>query len=352
MRTLTILLTALLLAGCKTDYSGQSPSPTDPTAAVPVRTIPLPPAAPPLPVAAGGTVAAKEEARLSFKIGGIVDRMYVREGQTVRRGALLATLNATEIDAQVRQATQGRDKLRRDLQRAQHLYADSAATYETVQNLATALEVAESDLEIAHFNQRYARITAPLSGRIAKRLAEPGELVGPGTPVYELIGEHRNSYVLRVGVSDRDVLHLALGDSATVQLDAYPDAPFTATVTEIAAAADPRTGTFEVEVTLAPGPRDLRIGFVGRVKLYPSRQPPYYQLPMDALVEGEGQRVTIYTLDGEARAQPRELRVLRLLDSSFVVAAEDLLGVQEVITSGAHYLTPGRAVAVVPPKAR
>ena len=334
------------------DYPGQSSPTEEATAPVPVRTISLPPAAPPLPVEAGGTVAAKEEARLSFKIGGIVDRMYVREGQTVRRGATLATLNTTEIDAQVRQARQRRDKLQRDLQRARNLYADSAGTFETVQNLETGLEVAESNLEIAGFNQRYARVTAPFGGRIARRMAEPGELVGPGTPVYELVGDHLSNYVLRVGVSDRDVLHLAPGDSAAVRLDAYPATAFAATVTEIAAAADPRTGTFEVEVTLEPGNRPLRIGFVGRVELYPSRQPDYYQLPMDALVEGDGQRVTLYTLDADGRALPREVRVVRLLDSSFVVAAEDLRQIGAIVTAGAHYLTPGRAVTVVPPAAR
>jgi RND family efflux transporter MFP subunit len=337
----------LLLASCKTEYEGQNPTPTDPDAGVPVRTVTLAPASAPLPIQAGGSLASREEARLSFKVGGIIDRMYAREGVSVRRGALLAELKTDEIDARVRQAEQAHAKANRDLARIRRLYADSAATYESVQNLETASEVAASDLEIATFNQRFARIRAPFDGRIVKRLVEPGELISPGTPVYQLVGDRGDGYVLRVGVSDRDVLHLAPGDSASVRLDAYPDRAFVARVTEIGAAADPRSGAFEVEVTLAPTNFPLRIGFVGRVDLFPSRQPAYYHLPLDALVDGEGQRIRVFSFDEQNLARGHSLRVTRLLDSTFVITADQLAGVDRIITAGARHLREGDRVNII-----
>ena len=338
-----IVLLAAIWTGCKTDYPGQEATPTDPAAPIPVRVIKIEPTTEPIPVEAGGTIGSKTEARLSFKIGGIIDRMNVREGQYVRRGAELARLKTTEIDAQVQKATQARDKVRRDLDRLERLYADSAATLDNVEALRTALEVANSDLDIAQFNQQYARVVAPVSGRVVRKLAETGELVGPGTPVYFLTGEGQNSYVLRVGLADRDVVSLRNGDRAEVRLDAYDGATVPARVTEIAAAADPITGTFEVELTLDPQGRMLRPGFIGRATIYPSEPDAYVRLPLDALVQGEGRTGIIFYPVGEG-VQRREVRVLRLRDADFLVNAAELDGISEVVTDGAAYLVAGARV--------
>lgn len=340
-RSLLPLYLLLFLVACKTDYPGQEAVPAPADAPVPVKVIKIEPETTPIPIEAGGTIGSKEEARLSFKIGGIIDRMNAKEGQFVRRGTVLASLKTTEIDAQVSQARQAVDKLERDLARTKILLSEKAATQENVDNLTTAIEVAKSDLEIAGFNQTYARITAPVSGRIVKRFAERGELVGPGTPVFLIIGEGKNSYVLRVGVADRDVLNLSTGDRAEVRLDAYDGATVPATVTEIAAAADPRTGTFEVELTLDPEGKTLRNGFIGRASIFPKNTPAHYRIPMEALVEGEGKNVTIFYPGPEGTAIAKSVRFTRLLDDAFVVPAEDLAGITQVITKGASYLEAG-----------
>ncbi|MEM9259597.1 MAG: efflux RND transporter periplasmic adaptor subunit, partial [Bacteroidota bacterium] len=199
-------------------------------------------------------------------------------------------------------------------------------------------------LEIATFNQAYAKIIAPVSGRIVKKLAEPGELIAPGTPIFLLTGEGQNSYVMRVGVADRDLLAIALGDRAEVRLDAYNGQVVPARVTEIAAAADPRTGTFEIELTLDGRDKILRNGFIGRAKIFPSKTLPHYRLPLDALVEGNGQLVRIFYPDATGKATSKEVRISRLLDDVFVVPAGELAGITEVITAGAPYLTDGASL--------
>lgn len=339
-----ITLVFLTFTACKTDYPGQEATTAPADAPVPVEVVALALSNKIIPIEAGGTIGAKEEAKLSFKIGGIIDGINAKEGRYVRRGTVLARLKTTEIDAQVRKARQAKDKLERDLARVKKLYAEQAATLEQVEGLTTALEVASSDLEIAGFNQAYAKITAPVSGRIVKRFAEAGELIGPGSPVVLMIGEGSGSYVLRVGVADRDVLTLAMGDRAEVRLDAYEGAAVPATVTEIAAAADPRTGTFEVELTLDGKGKVLKNGFIGRASIFPSQQPAHYRLPLDALVEGEGRNIRIFYPGPEGRAKAKTVRFSHLLDNEFVVPEQELTGISEVITRGAAYLTDGAVI--------
>lgn len=285
---LKLTLPLFLLLACKTDYPGQEAETLPPGAPVPVEVVDISPTDESIPLEAGGTIGSKTEARLSFKIGGVIDRVLAVEGQYVKRGATLALLKTTEIDAQRAQAEQERDRLRRDLNRTRKLYEEQAATLEQVEQSSTALEVADSQLEIADFNRRYATITAPVSGRIAAKMAESGELIGPGTPVYLIVGEGRGEHVLRINVADRDLLQLREGDRAEVTLDVYEGRVLAATVTQIATAADPSTGVFEVELTLNGSGLTLRPGFVGRAKVFPSAAPSHYRLPLTRAGRGSG----------------------------------------------------------------
>jgi multidrug resistance efflux pump len=132
-------------------------------------------------IAAYGLMATKNESRLSFKVGGVIRKIYVKEGQSVQRGQTLASLDLTEIDAQVSQAKSNVEKLKRDVERIERLYNDSAATLEMVQNSKTAYDVANENKSIAEFNREYATIKAASSGKILKKFLNEGELTGPGT---------------------------------------------------------------------------------------------------------------------------------------------------------------------------
>ncbi|WP_315820589.1 efflux RND transporter periplasmic adaptor subunit [Paraflavitalea speifideaquila] len=116
-----------------------------------------------------GTIASTSQATLSFKTGGIISKIYVKEGDHVAKGQLLATLDLTEINAQVQQAVQGSEKAQRDVTRARNLYNDTVATLEQLQNATTQQQVAAEGLRIARFNQQYAQIRATENGTILKR---------------------------------------------------------------------------------------------------------------------------------------------------------------------------------------
>src|SRR5882757_3254463 len=122
-----------------------------------------------------GLIASNSEAHLSFKIGGIISKIYVKEGDHVSKGQLLATLDLTEIDAQVQQASQNLEKSKRDEVRIGNLYRDTVASLEQLQNTHTQLSVATEGLRIAQFNQQYAQIHAASGGAILQKLMNEGE---------------------------------------------------------------------------------------------------------------------------------------------------------------------------------
>ncbi len=297
------------------------------------------------PVAATGILGPKEEVTLSFKIGGVVARVLVDEGRTVQAGDTLAALDLREIDAAVTRARTGAEKAERDAVRARRLYADSVATLEQVQNAQTGLDLARAELETATFNRRYAVIVAPSDGVILRRATEPGELVQPGAPIVTL-GSRARGVVMRAGLADRDVMRLRLGDRAIVRFDALPDRSFEGRVTEIAAAADPATGTYRTEVAL-PNAAELASGLVGQMEFRPAALQATTLVPVDALIEVDGPRATIYTLSPDGlRAVRRSVTIAFLAGDR--VAISGLGDVRTVVTDGAAYLNDGSAVRVRP----
>jgi multidrug efflux system membrane fusion protein len=280
------------------------------------------------PIHTHGRISSKEEVKLSFKIGGIIRNISVDEGQAVKKGQLLARLDLSEIESQVQQARSAFEKAQRDLERAEDLHKEKAVTLEQLQNVKTAFQVAQSQLQAAEFNLRYAEIHAPSEGRILKRLMEENEMVSAGMP-------------------DRDLVRLSLSDPAIVRFDAYPGEPFEAHVSEIVESADPMTGTYEVELKVDARDKKLVSGFVAQVDIIPSSVQMYAIIPIEAMVEAEGQEGSVFTVD-EATQKARKIPMtIGFLFDDKVAVASGLEGISQVVTEGAPYLIDGTHVKIV-----
>lgn len=300
----------------------------------------------PIPIFTSGQLFPKSMVKLSFKTGGIIGKLYVEEGQTVRKNQLLAILDLSEIDARYKQAKNAWMKAERDLKRVENLYKDKAATLEQRQDVQTAFEIAASNLNIAQFNLRHSRITAPANGKIMKRLVETGEMIGAGIPVF-VFGSTENNWVIKAGVSERDIVRLNDGDKAEIRFDAYPDRRFISSVTEISNAIDSTSGTYEVELTLDKGSSDglkLAAGFIGKARIEPSSRKTYFVIPVDAIVEGEGSRGIVFTVK-ENKAVKLYVTVAHIFPETAAISA-GLENIPRVVTAGAAYLRDGSKVKI------
>ena len=204
----------LIVAACGTPAEGASPNAESVT---PVRLAEVVAAGSAAAVTATGTLGAKDEVALSFKIGGIIARVLVDEGARVRRGQVLAVLDQREIDAMVAKATAGAEKAERDAARAERLFQDSVVTLVQLQDAQTGRAAAQADLRATRVNHEFSTIVAPNDGVILSRTGNPGQLVGPGTAVIQFASKGRGS-VLRAGLPDRDAVTVRRGTPAQVEI--------------------------------------------------------------------------------------------------------------------------------------
>lgn len=297
-------------------------------------------------IRASGLLHTEDEVRLSFKTGGVIASVPVEEGQRVRKGQLLATVNTTEIDAQRQLAMLQLDKAQRDNRRAENLYRDSVATLEQVQNSRTAVDAARETLRQVDFNRGHASIISPVDGFIIRRLAQPGEMAAPGAPVLVLGALGGGSrWVLKTGVSDREWSAVQTGDTARVDFDAWPGRSFPAVVSSRSLAADPTNGTFLLELRVGFGAEKPATGMFGRAVITPTVIRKGYSIPYESLLEADGSTGFVFVTD-DRRTVRRVPVTIASLTQERVFVSSGLEGHAWVVTSGSPYLLDGSAIRV------
>lgn len=336
----SILIFLLIASACGRRGPGR-----DLRQAVPVRLSPVSVRRLAEPVRTSGFLSSQAEIRLGFKTGGVIGSIDAHEGDRVRAGQALASLQPDEIRAMADQARQGYEKASRDFERANSLFRDSVATLEQVQDAETGLNVAAANLKIAEYNLAHSTVTAPSDGVVLKRLAEPHELIGPGYPVF-LFGTAGPEWLVKIALSDRDAVRVSEGDSASVTFDAFPGVRFPGRVSRVAGAPDPMSGVFEAAVSVRRGKHAFIDGLMADADVFPSRTREYRVVPVEALAEADGEEAAVYAVSADSTARRVPVRIGFFTDDSAAIAS-GLDSVAAVITEGAAYCADGAAVRVI-----
>ncbi len=337
---IVVIAGILAAAGCG---NGTDPAPARGASPVRVAVVEKAPATESL--RAIGVLAPADEVRLAFKAGGVIRTIAVEQGAPVRKGQLLATLAEDEVAAAVSQARAVAEQAQRDLERGKALLADEVATREQVEDLTTANQVAQAQLRSALFNARHARIEAPGDGVVLRKLAEPDEQVAAGQPVL-VVGNTSGGWIVRASLADRDIVRVQAGGAAEVTLDAFPGRRFAAEVIEIAAAADPGTGTYEMKVSVDPAGARFIQGLVAKVVIADPDAESVAVVPVTSLLEADGSLATVFVVAKDNVARKVSVRTGRLLGARIEVVAGLALG-DQVITEGAAWLDDNEPVRIL-----
>ena len=327
---------------------------------------------------AAGTVRARTAAIVSSKVMAYIQKIAAQAGDHVREGQELVVLDAKDLDANVRRAEAAEAEVRSAIPEADNGVAGAKAnldlaqsTFRRMEELASkksisnqefdeasarlksaqaAYEMARArrsqidsklasvaeEIRSARIMRDYTRITAPFSGVVTARSAEPGDLAAPGAPLVTI--EREGSYRLEASVDESKLTFVKPGETVEVVLDAI-DKRITARVSEIVPAVDAASRANTVKIDLPPI-ADLRSGLFGRAR-FPMGTRKVIAAPLQALVE-RGQLQSVFVMeDGLARMR------LVTTGSRRAEAVEILSGLSEgekVVSPVAAGLTDGARV--------
>lgn len=347
MKTLSLLVitaAVVILQACSSS-TGKEETMKAGLEKIPVKVMTVAPMDIASTIQTSGVFTTDDETMLAFKTGGVIEKIYVKEGDAIKKGQLLAKLNLTEIEAQVAQARLGFEKAQRDQQRVKNLYRDSVATLEQYQNVNTALEVANKQYEAARFNLSHSEIRAVNNGFVLRKMASEGQVILPGTPALQTNGASQSNWKLRVGVSDREWAWITIGDKATVTTDALPNQKLEATVTRKSEGSDTMGGAFSVELTVKGNANTLASGLYGKAEIATAKKQRAWSIPYDALLDGNAQSGYVFALADGGRAKKTPITILSI-DRDNLLVSSGLENTNQIIISGSAYLKDGSEVAI------
>jgi RND family efflux transporter MFP subunit len=340
---LLLVLASLIQACSQTEEKNEQPSTKE---AIPVRVMALSKESSSPVIQTSGLFTTDDETNLAFKTGGIIEKMYVKEGDAIRKGQLLATIDLTEIEAQVAQARLSYEKAKRDFQRIENLYKDSVATLEQFQNVRTGMEVAARQLDAANFNRSYSEIRAVNNGFVLRKMASEGQVISPGTTVFQTNGAGQGKWILKAGVSDREWASVQVGDKATVTTDAITTKTFEAIVTRKSEGTDAMNGSFTLELTLKSPGAGLASGLFGKATITGSRQQYVWKIPYDALLDGNAQSGYVFIAEDDKMARKVPV-VVGSIEKNEVIIQAGLEDARTLIISGSAYLKDSSAIKII-----
>jgi RND family efflux transporter MFP subunit len=238
-----------------------------------------------------GTVRPAERAVIAAKISGVIESLPLTLGQTVQRGELLVRLAAPELAARLAQTRAQLDRAEREEKRERDLAATGADTADAARAATERLRAARAALAEAEAMLAYTEIHAPYDGRVAQKLAYPGDFASPGQPL--LVLESTAPLQIEAAVPASLATTLALGAPLSASVSNVAT-PFRCVVAEIAAAADPTTHTVLVKLALSASDAALS-GRAARVEL-PGPRAETLLVPVNAITRlGQMERVFVVT---------------------------------------------------------
>ncbi len=359
-------LLALALTGCPGKGNQAGNRPVEPVAVVTgvtvvtVRTDNLPDTREIV-----GTVRARTSAVVSTRIPGTISVLRVREGDRVRKGQLLAQLDAQENQANAAGAAAGIDEARRGLdeartrkqlvdttfERYQRLFSEQAVSrqeFDTKQAdrdlAAQGVARSEARLKQAREGSRaadtmadYTRIIAPISGIITSRQADLGATVFPGQPLMTI--EDEGSYMLELAIPESMAAAVRPGTPVQVTLDAL-GSTFAADIAEIVPSADPASHTFTAKIN--PGRKGLKTGMFGRGAISLASTVNVITVPRKALVE-HGAMTSVWIVDKQGSARMRLVKVGKTIGDRAEILA-GLTDGERVVVGGTEKVAEGNKV--------
>lgn len=343
-KILFFALSILLFASCSDESttSENIPSVSD---AIPVKVMPLGKVDILNPVYVSGQFTTTEESALSFKTGGVIENVFVQQGDRVQSGQLIAKLVLTEINAQVEQARIGLDKAKRDFDRGTKLLQDSVITTEQYENLKTLYDLSSKQYEAAKFNLSYSEIRATSSGVILERFANAGQIVGPGSPVVRFNALSGSDWVVRAAIADKDWSRVVVGDSATLKINALNLQSIKGAVIRKSEGVDPYTGLFLVDIRPSQTLSNLASGLFAEVVISPRVKQNSWQIPLEAVLDGDGKQGFVFITNDEKKAERVKISISSIAGGMASVVS-GLDNAQWLIVSGGPYLNDQSSILI------
>ena len=287
---------------------------------------------------------AKEEAFVVARASGIIEHIYVEEGDYVEKGQELAKLEQERYILNLNRAKADLRGIQKELDKIDKVYNQKLVSDDTYDKLSAQFESAKATLELAELDLAETIIRAPISGYIAERNAKVGNLTESfqRERMFQIV-QQKQLYGI-VHLPEKELARVHKDQRASLTVTALSDKTIDAFVERISPVIDAETGTFKVTLRVPNEENYLKAGMFSKVKLNYDTHQNATLLPRKALLHIDDQINVFVVKDGIATKLPVKIGYQ---EGQFVEITEGLDGTEKVVITGHHNLKDQANVEIV-----
>lgn len=287
---------------------------------------------------------AKEEAQVVSKVAGILQHIYVEEGDYVEAGQILARIEPDRYQLNLNKSKAELSKIRSELNRIEKVHGKNLVSADTYDKLKWQYESAKSALDIAKLNLKETEIIAPISGFIAERYVKAGNVVQQyqNQSMFHIV-QQKQLYGI-VHLPEQQLQHVKVGQQTKLQLAAIGNTTVAATIERISPIVNAKTGTFKVTLNIPNEDGQLKSGMFAEVSIKYSTHQDVMLIPRKALISMDNKHTVYQVVDG--KVSKKEVKI-GFQEGSMVEIVAGLDAHSTVVTAGHNNLKDQANVQVI-----
>ena len=294
-------------------------------------------------VTVSGNVEGNKTVHLGFMVAGRINRVSCNEGEAVRSGQLLATIDSTSYsiakeiaDVQVRQVTDEHSRLKMMFER-------NSISESDFRKVDFALQGALAQQKLQNKNLSDTRLYSTMNGILLKKLAEPGEIVASGTPV--LVVSDISKVKVSAYIPENQLQYVHIGQKAQVQIGAL-EQTFAGEVTEVGSLADAMTRAFTIKIEVTNQEQKIRPGMIAEVIFSDVSRKTIISVPASAILRTTEGQSYVFVADIQKEQAFQHFISLGGFYGDMIEVISGLAEGETIVSGGQQKLTNGSRITI------
>jgi RND family efflux transporter MFP subunit len=228
------------------------------------------------------TLDAEQEATIVSKVRGIIEELYVEEGDRVQAGQMIARIEDDQYQIEADRAKATLDRLNNDYRRNKELFERELIAAEVFQNSQYEYESQKATYDLAMLNLEHTSVRSPISGVISRRFVKAGNMIGTDQRLYRVTDFNPLQAILHI--PEHEMSKIREDQRVELLVDAIPGETFVGRVERISPVVDSESGTFKATIYVDETREKLRPGMFARVKIVYDTRENAQMIPKSAVI--------------------------------------------------------------------
>ncbi|MDR6562266.1 MULTISPECIES: efflux RND transporter periplasmic adaptor subunit [unclassified Arcicella] len=338
VKVFPLLVTTLMLSAC-----GNKPTETqDKPKAVKVTTQQVEEINSRQKLSYSATIEPDIITKIGFAVPGVINNVTVKEGQFVRQGQFLASIDATEYDNALIIANAGLEQAEDMYQRLNELYQKGSLPAKDYIDIKTKLAQAKASKSINSKHISDSKLYAPMSGIITEKLIERGSMAAPGVPAFTII--KTDKVYAKITVPENEIGSFKVGMQSNVFIPTLSDS-VKGTISIINPQADAVSKTYSAKILLNNIGQKLLPGMIANVTINPNKYVPVITIPATAVLRDADDITYVFVVNAEKKAVRKRITISSLIGSKEAIVKDGLTKGDLIIVEGQTQLRDGSLVS-------